>query len=107
MPGTERQRCPICSSQTEHVGEKRGQFSPDPYRLRRCRNCGFGFVANPCEDYARIYDEAYYGGHGADPAVAYLDELEHPGETIRRYEWAGIERAVGSLVDLERARWLD
>lgn len=107
MSEGERELCAICSGPTEPAGEKRGRFRPEPYRLRRCRGCGYGFVANPCEEYARIYDEAYYDGRGADPAVAYIDELEHPDETIRGYEWAGIERAVGSLVDLHRARWLD
>jgi SAM-dependent methyltransferase len=107
MSESERERCPICSGPTENAGEKRGRLGQEPYRLRRCPGCGFGFIANPYEDYARIYDEAYYRGHGADPAVAYLDELEHPAETIRAYEWAGIERAVGSLIDLRRAYWLD
>jgi SAM-dependent methyltransferase len=81
---------------------------PVQFQVRHCGTCQFSFVANPCTDYARIYDEAYYRGRGADPLVDYVFELEHPGETIRRYEWDGIVKAVGSLVSVgPTTRWLD
>ena len=107
MAESGRERCPVCAGPTVPVGEKRGRLRAEPYRLRRCERCGFGFVSDPCEDYARIYNEDYYRGQGADPSVDYFGELKHPDDSVRRYEWAGIERAVGSLVDLRQARWLD
>jgi SAM-dependent methyltransferase len=99
--------CRICRAPTRNAGEKLGRLRREPYQLRQCDACGFGFVSDPNEDYARIYDEAYYRGNGADPAVDYVDELEHPAETVRIYEWGGIEKLVGSLVDVKATRWLD
>jgi SAM-dependent methyltransferase len=59
-------------------------------------------------DYARLYSEPYYRGEGADPLVDYQFELEHPDQTIRRYEWRGIYQAVASLMALRPgAQWLD
>jgi 2-polyprenyl-3-methyl-5-hydroxy-6-metoxy-1,4-benzoquinol methylase len=78
------------------------------FELRHCPTCRLSFVANPCTDYARIYDEAYYRGRGADPLVDYVFEMEHPDQTVRRYEWRGIVKAVRSLVPLgPSTRWLD
>jgi SAM-dependent methyltransferase len=76
--------------------------------LYRCPACGYAFVANPWDDFAKIYDAEYYQGRGSDPLVDYVYELEHPHHTIRRFEWQGIVRAVGSLIPLTRqTRWLD
>ncbi len=90
------------------MGSKNGSRTGKSFELRRCAGCGFGFVANPWEDFARIYDAEYYQGRGSDPLVDYLFELEHPQETIRQLEWQGLVRAVGSLIPLSpQTRWLD
>ena len=100
--------CRICGDATEAAGSKRGALTKALFRLRRCRTCGFGFVANPCEDFADIYDESYYKGKGADPFVDYLFELEHPTATVRRLEWEGILEVVRALHPLDSSsRWLD
>ena len=100
--------CPVCSSPTEPVARIPGKVVSTQFELRHCPSCRFSFIANPCTDYARIYDEAYYLGRGADPLVDYVFELEHRSETIRRYEWEGIVTAVRSLVPISKeTRWLD
>jgi SAM-dependent methyltransferase len=78
------------------------------FDLYQCAACGHGFINNPWDEFEKIYDAEYYQGRGSDPLVDYLFELQHPEETVRRYEWAGIVQAVGSLVPLNRpTRWLD
>ena len=108
--------CRICGSTTRAGGVVHGRFSNRDYQLARCPECGYAFVADPWLDYAAIYDERYYLGEGADPLVDYLFELEHPGRTIRRYEWEGIATVVGELLGTQalgpgdgrtRLRWLD
>jgi SAM-dependent methyltransferase len=90
------------------VGQKQGRRTGRTFELRRCAVCGFAFVANPWEDFARIYDADYYQGRGSDPLVDYLFELEHPQETVRQFEWQGITRAVNSLAPVTaQTRWLD
>jgi SAM-dependent methyltransferase len=65
-------------------------------------------IANPRTDYGALYDEQYYAGNGADHCINYLAELNAPQTTLRRLEWRGILRAVGSLVgDLGSVEWLD
>lgn len=65
-------------------------------------------MANPWTDYAAIYDARYYRGEGADPYVDYYFELEHPGNSVRRYEWDGIITAVNSLRRVDSATcWVD
>jgi SAM-dependent methyltransferase len=76
--------------------------------LRRCEACRYAFVADPWTDFARIYDDRYYDGKGADPLVDYGFELSQPEHTIRCYEWRGITRVVERLLDgLTGVRWLD
>lgn len=100
--------CKICGSPTLDAGTKRGHFEQREFHLRQCSRCHFGFVVDPCTDYARIYSDAYYRGEGADPLVDYEYELEHPERTIRQYEWQGIYRAVQSLAPLSAdTQWLD
>src|SRR6266446_5029232 len=89
--------CRICGLPTVPAGSKRGILTDLNFLLRRCPGCGFVFVANPYQDYARIYDERYYRGAGADPLVDYVFELERPGSTIRRAEWHGITEVVKAL----------
>ncbi len=100
--------CKICGAGTKAAGSKRGKRTGKTFELRQCAGCGFAFVANPWEDFARIYDAEYYQGRGSDPLVDYLFELEHPDETIRQFEWQGIVRVVSNLVKLtKQTRWLD
>ncbi|MCP4305551.1 MAG: class I SAM-dependent methyltransferase, partial [bacterium] len=89
-------------------GSKIGRFSPTEFFFRRCTSCDFVAVQNPITDFAGIYDEAYYRGKGADPLVDYEFELEHPDETVRRYEWRGIDEVVRALRgSVDGADWLD
>jgi SAM-dependent methyltransferase len=100
--------CRICGGDTAPAGSKRGSLNAKAFRLRRCRRCGFGFVVDPEENSELLYDERYYRGHGADPLVDYVFELEHPEATIRRSEWEGIVEVVRALTPIGPAtRWLD
>jgi len=101
-------RCPVCRDLTRAIGQLRSPFSGRTYHLRQCPACWFSFVSNPWTDYARIYDDAYYAGEGADPFVDYRYEFDHPDLTVRRYEWQGIVSVVRALVPLTPAtRWMD
>ena len=58
--------------------------------------------------FARIYDERYYSGAGADPLVDYKFELSDPDRTVRQYEWRGITRCIRRLAgDPADLHWLD
>jgi SAM-dependent methyltransferase len=100
--------CRVCGGPTVALGAVHGSYSNRDYSLRRCTACRYGFIADPWTDFARIYDDRYYAGKGADPLVDYAFELEHPGRTIRRYEWSGVTRTVEQLLGgLAGVRWLD
>lgn len=100
--------CRICGSATDHAASVDGQYSGRRYDLARCDHCGYVFVTEPWLDYARIYDDAYYAGEGADPLVDYRFELEQPYRTIRQYEWQGTAHLVNGLVgEMSGRRWLD
>jgi SAM-dependent methyltransferase len=106
--------CRICGSNTDPAGTVYGRFSRRDYSLARCSACGYAFIVDPWLDYAQIYDERYYAGHGADPMVDYRFELERPERTIRGYEWEGIAIVVSDLLHRSEAqaecsplRWLD
>ena len=58
--------CPICSSATADLATIRSEFSQIEFFFRRCDGCGLVFVANPSQDFASLYDAAYYRGDGAD-----------------------------------------
>ena len=98
--------CPICASNTDDLTTIRSDFTAIDFSFRRCDNCGLVFVANPNEDFASLYDAAYYRGDGADSFVNYLEEMGNP-RTIRAYEWRGIARAVESLCGRRTVKWLD
>ena len=98
--------CPICGSNTAELAAIRSDFSHEEFFFRGCGGCGLVFVANPSEDFASLYDGAYYRGDGADSFVNYTEEMGNP-DTIRTYEWRGITRAVQSLCDSQTVRWLD
>jgi SAM-dependent methyltransferase len=100
--------CRICGSDTSSAGQVTGRLTPRSFELRRCAECGFGFVLDPWTDYEAIYSDDYYAGRGADPLVDYLFELEDPKRTVRRYEWRGLVRVLESITELtESTRWLD
>jgi len=100
--------CPICEAPTVGAGKKWGKFARRIFHFRQCPACHFSFVADPWTDYAAIYDGRYYRGEGADPYVDYYFELEHPEDSVRRYEWDGILQAVQSLHPVTaHTRWLD
>jgi len=100
--------CKICGSETVSIGGKWGGYRPELFRLRRCPQCHFAFVANPWTDYAAIYSEDYYAGKGADPLVDYTFELDFPEGTIRVYEWRGLVSLVKSLIPVRASTaWLD
>lgn len=100
--------CPVCQSATVDVGSKQSPWSGLTFALRRCSSCNFAFVANPRLDYEVLYDDDYYRGRGADPLVDYVDEIDNPETTIRRYEWQGIFRVVSGLVPTgSDTHWLD
>jgi SAM-dependent methyltransferase len=105
MPAA-KQACPICGSATTDLAMIRSDFSHADFFFRRCDVCGLVFVANPSDDFASLYDAAYYQGDGADSFVNYTEEMGNP-KTIRVYEWRGITRAVQSLCDTTSVRWLD
>ena len=101
-------RCKICNQVTTLVGEKRGRLLERAFEIVRCPACGFAFVANPWTEFDKVYSQAYYEGRGADPLVDYVFELEHPDESIRDYEWAGLVQVVSTLLkEKETFRWLD
>jgi SAM-dependent methyltransferase len=105
MPAAEP-ACPICGSDTTDLATIHSDFSHAEFFFRRCGSCGLVFVTNPNDDFAGLYDAAYYRGAGADSFVNYLEEMGNPN-TIRMYEWRGITRAVRSLCDGTQIRWLD
>ncbi len=98
--------CPICSTDAGELATIHSDFSHRDFHFSRCENSGLVFVTNPNEDFASLYDAAYYRGDGADSFVNYLEEMGNPN-TIREYEWLGITRAVQSLGQSRSVRWLD
>ncbi len=105
MPTVEH-RCRVCRSDTHELTTIHSDFSNVDFLLRRCDVCGLVFVTNPREDFASLYDAAYYRGEGADSSVHYTEEMRNPA-TIREYEWRGITRAVRHLCADTSVRWLD
>lgn len=100
--------CHICGAQTQALGALRGTYFKTDFHFRRCPECGYTFVENPSTDFARIYDEKYYRGLGADPTLDYLNELEQPDDSVRVYEWRGVLKAVHALHPLNaETQWLD
>jgi SAM-dependent methyltransferase len=107
MSANAGEACRVCGSPTVDAGEKMGSIHKRMFHLRHCPACGFSFVADP-ESADGIYDESYYRGLGADPLLDYVFELERPDATVRRFEWAGVERVVRSWREPSAGtRWLD
>ena len=77
------------------------------YRLACCSTCGTAWVVNADDDYAAIYNDAYYAGKGADPLVNYVAELADENRSTRRYEWEGLRTIAGDLGAPATGRWID
>jgi SAM-dependent methyltransferase len=100
--------CKICGHGTRPFGEKRGSLIQTTFEFRQCEFCRFVFIVNPCLDFTLLYNSDYYAGKGADPLVDYHYELAQPDQTIRQYEWRGIEASVRRIFgNLTQVRWLD
>jgi len=106
LRSTKPHPCPVCDCTTAPAGEAVGSRSKRTFRLHRCTVCNFVFVTDPWTEYAKIYDEAYYRGEGSDPLVDYATEFASPEETVRRYEWRGVER-IAERLRPEGGKWLD
>jgi SAM-dependent methyltransferase len=103
-----RVNCPICHARSTKLGEKQGRYIHHAFGFRECVDCTFIFVEDPCINFDRIYDEAYYNAKGADPLTDYMFELRNPGLSIRAQELSGISEAVFSIVgSLKGKSWLD
>src|SRR5215211_4832618 len=90
-------RCPVCKSRAAPVGTRVSAFSQLTFHFERCPTCGYTFITDPRIDFEKIYDSDYYHGRGADKNVQYVREVED-AETLRVYEWQGVQRAVTTLV---------
>ncbi len=99
-------KCAVCGSVAGYVGSRTGTLDGRSFDYFHCPACRFTFVGNARTDYAAVYDEAYYRGHGADPLVDYLYELEDPDQTIRNYEWQGLTSIFRELRP-DGGKWLD
>jgi len=99
-------RCPVCQSSVAPVGTKVSPFSQLTFHFERCGTCAYTFISDPRVDYEQLYDSDYYHGRGADKNVQYVREVEDD-DTLRRYEWQGVQAAVTNLVGTTDLRWLD
>jgi SAM-dependent methyltransferase len=100
--------CRVCNSNTVTICTVLGVYSNRQYSINYCTTCHLSFVVDPESEYEKIYSADYYSGMGADPLINYLYELDHPDETIRLYEWAGIAKIINELIPLSsKTRWLD
>jgi SAM-dependent methyltransferase len=88
-------RCPLCDTAVEPSGSRQSRASGQRFDYGVCPSCGLGLVLNPREDYAALYDRAYYEGHGADDTVDYCCEMAEPG--IRALEWQGLAESLGPV----------
>jgi len=100
--------CKICGHPATPAGSKMGKHRKQLFEFKECKNCRFTFIANPCTDYAEIYNEAYYRGQGPDPLIDYVFELDHPEKSVRIHEWRGILQVVQTLANVtSETKWLD
>jgi 2-polyprenyl-3-methyl-5-hydroxy-6-metoxy-1,4-benzoquinol methylase len=98
--------CPICGSKTTPAGSRGGSRSNRVYHVRRCIDCGYGYVENPWTEYEKIYDETYYRGLGSDALIDYAFEFENPELSVRSYEWDAWHELVHHHFP-DNLKWLD
>jgi SAM-dependent methyltransferase len=100
-------QCPVCEKKIITLGIQKGLLDKRNFEIKKCINCHYSFVKNYRIDYDVIYNEDYYRGLGADPAVDYIHEIYNLNSTIRNYEWRGIFEIYQKNYPKARARWLD
>jgi SAM-dependent methyltransferase len=89
-------RCPVCQGPSRH------RLTKDGYRIRRCSDCGHGFVENalPADHVERVYGDDYFVGGGAGYAD-YLSEARILREQGRWYaRLLGPHREPGTVLDV-------
>jgi SAM-dependent methyltransferase len=101
-----RETCALCAAPGIPAGEKVGHLRKRAYRLARCGRCAFAWVVDADDDYAALYDDAYYRGDGADPLVDYVRELTDP-HTLRRFEWEGLLALARGCGVRDGSTWVD
>jgi hypothetical protein len=94
-------QCNVCGGKMRAIGSRLSPFTGDSYQLHQCPSCWYSCVEDPPDDYAALYDEAYYRGEGADPLTDYEGEMRDP-VTVRLHEWRGILRVCGPMSVKER-----
>jgi len=103
-----QKQCHLCGHPCDYIGKKIGKSNQKEYFWFRCTNCFFTFVDNPDADSSQTYNDDYYAGLGADSRVEYKYELENPEKSVRKFEWQGILKIIGSLIHITpQIRWLD
>jgi len=97
--------CPICGSSARASGSLFSAFSGRSFSFARCDECGYGWVTDPREDYAALYDEAYYVGHGADPAVNYQDQfLASPDSLLAKIKEVEFDGLLSTMTKVQESR---
>lgn len=97
--------CPICGSRARASGSLHSSFSGRSFSFARCGDCGYGWVTNPREDYAALYDESYYVGRGADPGVNYQGQfLEGDDSLLVKIKDVEFAALLTTMERVQRAR---
>jgi SAM-dependent methyltransferase len=97
--------CPICGSNARVSGSLFSPFSDRSFSFARCEECGYGWVTDPREDYATLYDEAYYVGEGADPGVNYQGQfLEGSESLLVKIKDVEFDALLTTLTKVQRSR---
>jgi SAM-dependent methyltransferase len=98
-------KCQICGSSATPSGSLYSSFSARRFSFARCSDCGFGWVDDPREDYGALYDEAYYVGRGADPAVNYQRQfLASPDSLFAKMKEVEFEALLSTMAQVQASR---
>jgi SAM-dependent methyltransferase len=97
--------CPICGSSARASGSLSSSFSSRRFSFARCDECGYGWVTDPREDYAALYDQRYYVGQGADPGVNYEGQfLDGPDSLLVKIKDVEFDALLSTMTTVQRAR---
>jgi SAM-dependent methyltransferase len=97
--------CLICGSSARPSGTLFSSFSDRTFSFARCEDCGYGWVSDPREDYATLYDEAYYVGQGADPGVNYQGQfLGSPDSLLTKIKNVEFDALLRTMTTVQRTR---
>lgn len=97
--------CQICGSSASPSGSRHSSFSGREFSFARCGDCGFGWVIDPREDYGALYNEAYYVGDGADPAVNYQSQfLAGPDSLLAKIKEVEFEGLLSTITKVQELR---